>query len=122
MRNSDLGLLPASNHATSSSRDSIGVMSTWSRAMQRFRPERAATLHGRRAGGQMGHAGHMVEEGPQTARSRVTLEKMIPAFAETASTALAGSRVLQHPAHAHDLGPDQLAELIRRGRGEHPPL
>jgi hypothetical protein len=30
-------LLPASNHAISSSRVSIGVMSTWSRAMRRFR-------------------------------------------------------------------------------------
>jgi hypothetical protein len=30
-------LLPASNHATSSSRVSIGVMSTWSRAMKGFR-------------------------------------------------------------------------------------
>src|SRR5713101_4183022 len=37
MRNCDLGLLPASNHATSSSRVSMGVMSTWSRAMRRFR-------------------------------------------------------------------------------------
>src|SRR5215813_9071727 len=33
-RKRDLGLLPASNHATRSSRVSIGVMSTWSRAMQ----------------------------------------------------------------------------------------
>ena len=37
MRNSDFGLMPASNHATSSSRVSIGVMSTWSRAMRAFR-------------------------------------------------------------------------------------
>src|SRR3981189_423724 len=37
MRNCDLGLLPASNPATSSLRVSIGVMSTWSRAMRGFR-------------------------------------------------------------------------------------
>src|SRR5262245_278051 len=37
IRNCDFGLLPASNHAISSSRVSIGVMSTWSRAMRRFR-------------------------------------------------------------------------------------
>src|SRR5207244_8518394 len=30
----ELGLLPASNHATRSSRVSIGVISTWSRAMR----------------------------------------------------------------------------------------
>src|SRR6478735_7967896 len=56
MRKRDLGLLPASNHATSSSRVSIGVMSTWSRAMQGVPTERAATLHGARKGGQLGHA------------------------------------------------------------------
>src|SRR5712691_787628 len=33
MRNSAFGLQPAANHATSSSRVSIGVRSTWSRAM-----------------------------------------------------------------------------------------
>src|SRR5262249_24881808 len=55
MRNCDLGLLPASNHATRSSRVSIGVMSTWSRAMQIFRRKRAATLHGGCKGGQLGH-------------------------------------------------------------------
>src|SRR5436309_3370394 len=33
MRKPDFGLMPPSNHATSSSRVSIGVMSTWSRAM-----------------------------------------------------------------------------------------
>src|ERR1051326_6925437 len=32
-RNVDFGLQPASNHAASSSRDRIGVISTWSRAM-----------------------------------------------------------------------------------------
>src|SRR5215470_3790672 len=37
MRYCDFGLLPASNQATSSSRVSIGVMSTWSRAMRGFR-------------------------------------------------------------------------------------
>src|SRR6185503_16122929 len=35
MRNSDGGLLPASNHATSSSRDCSGVISIWSRAMRK---------------------------------------------------------------------------------------
>src|SRR5205823_12497507 len=54
MRNCDLGLLPASNHATRSSRVSIGVMSTWSRAMQIFRRKRAAALHGGRKGVQLG--------------------------------------------------------------------
>src|SRR5215470_9411445 len=37
MRNCDFGLQPASNHATSSSRVSIGVMSIWSRAIRGFR-------------------------------------------------------------------------------------
>src|SRR5262245_12770320 len=34
MRNSDGGLMPASNHVTSSSRDCSGVISIWSRAMK----------------------------------------------------------------------------------------
>src|SRR4051794_3872146 len=70
MRNCDLGLLPASNHATSSSRVSIGVMSTWSRAMQGVPTERAATLHGACKGGQLGRAPRHDHTRYQTANAR----------------------------------------------------
>src|SRR5262249_5882621 len=52
MRKRDFGLLPASSHATRSSRVSTGVMSTSSRAMRDSEGQRGATIHAPAAQGQ----------------------------------------------------------------------
>src|SRR3954471_4005637 len=50
MRHSDGGLQPASNHATSSSRDCNGVISIWSRAISNSN-QKGASIEGARVTG-----------------------------------------------------------------------
>src|SRR5262245_17229460 len=131
MRNCDLGLLPASNHAISSSRVSIGVMSTWSRAMRRFRRKgpRPYTAPTREGNWPMLHA-QPLPAGPRAAAqddfsvgpgSKYWIFIRAPNGSRASSSTL-GDRLFQHLADAHDLAPHQIAKFVRRGGGEKPAL